>query len=46
MLCQIVQRHQCAIVFMMNFKAEASQEVTPNPSFGKITALRMQVNGD
>lgn len=43
---QLVERHQCAIVFTVNFKAEDIQEVTSNPSLVKVTTLRMQVNGD
>lgn len=43
---QRVEHHQCTTVFMLTFEAVAIQEVTSNPSLGKVTALRMQVNGD
>lgn len=43
---QLVERHQCTTVFVTPFEAEAIQEAPSNPSVIKVTALRMQVNGD
>lgn len=43
---QLVERHQWTTLLIMTFKAEAIQEMACNPSLAKVTALRMQANGD